>query len=101
MGGRAYYEYIVNDNNTAMRNYLTHLGKKQAAKNIGGRLPKDMHVPWRFTDPAHFAKHVSGVLFELVKVVKGIKRLDALILKKYYVYYININRKKSLGHKIK
>ena len=64
-------------------------------QNIGGYLPKEIPIP-KFSDPNHRTKCISGVLFELVKSVKSMKKLDALILKKYYSYYIKMNIKRLL-----
>ena len=39
MAGSIFYEYIVSDDDTTMKNYLTHPDKRPTgAVNIGGRL---------------------------------------------------------------
>ena len=78
-----------------MRNHLTHPKIKPICKkHIGGYLPKEMHVFEWFAGPAHRSKCVVGELFELVKSVNNMNKLDVLILKKYYSYYIKMNRKR-------
>ena len=39
--------------------------------------------------------------FELVKSIKKMKKLDALMLKKYYSYYIKIDMKNSVEETMK
>ena len=78
-----------------MRKYLAHPDKKPAGrKNIGECLPKEIPVPEWYTDPTHRVKCVLDSLFELVKSVKKMRKLDALKLKKYYLYYIKMKRKR-------
>ena len=46
MGGCLYHAYIVSDDDTGMRNYLSHPVKRAIYKNnIGGYLPKEIPVP--------------------------------------------------------
>ena len=80
-----------------MRNYLNHpVTKPTCKKHIGGYLSKEISMPQWFTDPTHRAKCVSGEFFELVKIFKSLKKLEALRLKNYCSYYIKMNRKKSI-----
>ena len=49
-----------------------------------------------------FVPSVSQVhSFELVKSIKKMKKLDALMLKKYYSYYIKIDMKNSVEETMK
>ena len=97
-----FIEYIVSDDDSTMRKYLTHPDKKPAGrKNIGGCLPKEIPVSEWYADPTHRAKCVAGAFFKLVKSIKKMKKLDALRLKKYYSYYIKMNRKKSVEDMMK
>ena len=90
-----YYEYIVSDDDTSMRKHLNdHMKRPTCKKNIGGYLFEEIPVPTWFSDPAHRTKCVVGAFFELVKSIKSMKRLDEMILKKYYSYYIKMNRKR-------
>ena len=98
MSGSVYYEFIVSDDDTTMKKYLTHPEKRpRGEKNIGGRLPKEIPVPTWFADPTHRAKCVAGKFFNYNKSEKNMSKLDCLRLKKYYSYYIKCNRKKSLS----
>ena len=90
-----YYEYIVSDDDTTMKKYLTHPEKRPRGEvNIGGRLPKEIPVPKWFADPTHCAKCVAGKFFNYNKKNKNMSKLDCLRLKKYYSYYIKCNRHK-------
>ena len=95
--GSVFYEYIVSDDDTTMKKYLTHPAKRPTGVvNIGGRLPKEIPVPKWFADPTHRAKCVAGKFFQYNKSEKNMSKLDCLQLKKYYSYYIKSNRTKSL-----
>ena len=97
MEGCVFYEYIVSDDDTTMKKYLTHPEKRPTGKvNIGGRLPKEIPVPKWFADPTHRAKCVAGKFFKYNKASNKMTKLDCLRLKKYYSYYIKTNRKKSV-----
>ena len=97
MSGCVYYEYIVSDDDTTMKKYLTHPEKRPRGEvNIGGRLPKEIPVPKWFADPTHRAKCVAGKFFNYNKVNKNMSKLDCLRLKKYYSYYIKCNRNKNI-----
>ena len=95
--GSVFYEYIVSDDDTTMKKYLTHPAKRPTGVvNIGGRLPKEIPVPKWFADPTHRAKCVAGKFFQYNKTEKNMSKLDCLRLKKYYSYYIKSNRTKSV-----
>ena len=64
MDGCVYYGYIVSDDDTSMRNYLTHPNISPAyRKHIGGYLPKEILVPEWFSDPDHRIKCVYRGIF--------------------------------------
>ena len=97
MSGCVFYEYIVSDDDTTMKKYLTHPDKRpKGAVNIGGRLPKEIPEPCWFADPTHRAKCVAGKFFKYNKSNSKMTKLDCLRLKKYYSYYIKTNRHKSV-----
>ena len=97
ISGCVYYEYIVSDDDTTMKNYLTHPDKRPRGEvNIGGHLPKEIPVPKWFADPTHRAKCVAGKFFKYNKTNKNMSKLDCLRLKKYYSYYIKCNRNKNI-----
>ena len=97
MSGSVYYEYIVSDDDTTMKKYLTHPAKRPRGEvNIGGRLPREIPAPKWFADPTHRAKCVAGKFFNYNKTEKKMSKLDCLRLKKYYSYYIKCNRNKSV-----
>ena len=62
-------------------------------KNNGGDLPNQISPPSWFADPNHRAKSVGNIMFELVKNIKEMNKLDALRIKKYYSFYVKQNRK--------
>lgn len=62
-------------------------------KNNGGDLLKEITPPSWFADPNHRAKSVGNIMFELVKSIKDMNKLDALRIKKYYSFYVKQNRK--------
>ena len=80
-----------------MMNHMPHpVTRPTCKKHIGGSLPKEIPVPEYFSDPTHRSKCVTEAFFELAKSVKGIAKLDTLRLKKYYSYYIKMNRNNIL-----
>ena len=90
MEGSIFYEYIVSDDDTTMKKYLTHPDKRPTgAVNIGGRLPKEIPVPKWFADPTHRAKCVAGKFFKYNATNSKMTKLDCLRLKNYYSYYIS------------
>ena len=92
-----YYKYIVSDDDTTMKKYLTRLDKRPRGEvNIGGRLLKEIPVPKWFADPTHRAKCIAGKFFKYNKTNKYMSKLDCLRLKKYYSYYIKCNRNKDI-----
>ena len=62
---------------------------------LGDYLPKEINVPQWFIDLIYRTKCIICTFFEIVKSIKSMKKLDALRLKKYYSYYIKMNRKNS------
>ena len=98
MLGCVYYGFIVGDDDSTMKKYVTHPAKRpRGAVNIGGRLPKEIPKPKWFADPTHRAKCVAGKFFKFMKANKSMTKLDCLCLKKYYLYYIKCNQDKSLS----
>ena len=76
-----------------MKKVMTHPCKlPRGKKNVGGRLPIQIPVPSWFADPNHRSKCVGNVMFELVKEIKEMTKLDALRIKKYFSYFIKQNR---------
>ena len=96
MDGYVHYNYAITSDNTSMMKHMTYPETRTTGKkNIGDYLPKDIHVPQWFAEPSHNIKCFTGGLFELIKMIKSMKKLDALRLKKYYSYYIKMKRKKE------
>ena len=99
--GNIWLEYIITDDDTNMKKYLTHPRYRPRGKtNIGGSLPLDIPEPKWYADPTHCAKCVAGSFFELAKGKKSDTRgtkLDAFRMKKYYSYFIKQNRGKGIS----
>ena len=96
MGGYAYFEYIVSDNDTAMMKHLIHPDKKpKGREHISGCLPKEILVQKWYVHPTYRVKCIAGAFSELVRSINNMKTLDALKLKRYYLYCTNMNRKQS------
>ena len=98
--GEVYLDYIVTDDDTKMKKYITHAQYKERGwKNHGGSLPSDIPEPNWFADPTHRAKCVAGAFFEMTKGAKTdirATKLDALRMKKYYSYFIKQNCTKEM-----
>ena len=98
--GAIFLDYVVTDDDTKMKKYLTHPKyRPNGKKNIGGQLPLSIPEPNWYADPTHRAKCVAGAFFELTKGKKSASRahkLDAFRMKKYYSYYIKQNRAKGI-----
>ena len=100
-----YLDYIITDDDTKMKKYLTHPKYlPRGKKNIGGSLPIEIPQPNWYADPTHRAKCVAGSFFELCKGKKSdirANKLDAFRMKKYYSYYIKQNRGKGISYLMK
>ncbi len=98
--GEIYLDYVITDEDTKMKKYISHPEyKARGWKNRGGSLPLDIPVPNWFADPTHRAKCVAGAFFEMTKGPQSDTRstkLDALRMKKYYSYFIKQNCKKDI-----
>ena len=83
--GAIYLDYVVTDDDTKMKKYLTHPKyRPKGKKNIGGQLPLSIPEPNWYADPTHRAKCVAGAFFELTKGKKTPARahkLDAFRIK--------------------
>ena len=97
--GEIIFGRFIIDDDTTMKKVMSHpycLPRGKVYK--GGILPKQIPVPEWFCDPNHRSKCVGKMVFDLVAKNKGINKLDALCLKKYYQYFIKQNRSKGLSY---
>ena len=61
-------EYVVTDDGTKMKKYISHQKyKPNGEKSSGGSLPGDISVPKWYEDPTHRDKCVVGAFYELTK----------------------------------
>lgn len=95
--GSVYLDYIITDDDSTMKKYLTHPKKRPNGNvNIGGRLPLSIPEPKWFADPSHRTKCVRNMFYGLVATHKDMKPFYAMRLKKYFGYYLHQNRSKSI-----
>ena len=60
IGGHVYYEYVVSDNDSSMRNRLTRPETRPTGKkDVAGYLTTDVYISKLFTDPSHRIKSVA------------------------------------------
>ena len=98
--GEVFLEYVVIDDNTQIKKYISHPKYKPNGKNnIGGSLPDNISVPKQYVDPTRRSKSVAGAFLELTKEKKTeiqAHKLDVFCMKKYYSYYIKQNCSKGI-----
>ena len=95
--GEIYLDYVITDDDTKMKKIISHPEYKDRGwKNHDGSLPLDTPAPNWFADP-------TGAFFKMTKGPMSDTRatkLDALWMKKYYLYFMKQNCRKDIKWRI-